>query len=113
VAHVAVTVDRSTSPAGTVTLYIDGQPDGAPYRSSTCGERDHRLPLLIGGTYLNASVLSTEYALDEIEVFDRALSPTEIHAIYNAGSGGKCKPLPCIGDCDGNGGVTVYEIITW
>ncbi|MBP1686035.1 MAG: hypothetical protein H6Q33_2178 [Deltaproteobacteria bacterium] len=111
--HVAVTVDRSTSPAGTVTLYIDGQPDGAPVQNLPPAESaTTALPLLIGGTYLNASVLSTEYALDEIEVFDRALSPTEIHAIYNAGSGGKCKPLPCIGDCDGNGGVTVYEIIT-
>jgi hypothetical protein len=32
--------------------------------------------------------------VDEVEVFDRALSDAEIAAIYNAGSAGKCRPLP-------------------
>jgi hypothetical protein len=30
--------------------------------------------------------------IDEVEVFRRALTPTEIFNIYNAGSAGKCKP---------------------
>ncbi len=31
-------------------------------------------------------------ALDEVDVYDRALSAGEVQAIYNAGSAGKCKP---------------------
>jgi len=111
--HVAVTVDRSTSPAGTVTLYIDGAADGSPIQNlSPTESATSALSLVIGGTYLDASALSTEYALDEIEVFSRVLTPGEINAIYTAGSAGKCKPTPCIGDCDQNGSVTVNEIIT-
>jgi hypothetical protein len=30
--------------------------------------------------------------IDEVEVFNRALDPLEVLAIYNAGSFGKCKP---------------------
>jgi CSLREA domain-containing protein len=111
--HVAVSVDRSTSAAGTVTLYIDGTPDGPPIKNLPPAENaTSALPLLIGGTYLDRSLLSTEYALDEIEIFSRALMPTEIKGIYNAGSAGKCKPIPCGGDCDGDGQVTVNELIT-
>jgi hypothetical protein len=29
--------------------------------------------------------------LDEVEIFNRALSATEIQALYHAGSAGKCK----------------------
>lgn len=36
--------------------------------------------------------------IDEVEIFNRALSPIEIQALYNAGSAGKCKP-----DTDGDG----------
>ena len=31
-------------------------------------------------------------SIDEVDLFSRALSASEIQAIYNAGSGGKCKP---------------------
>ena len=36
--------------------------------------------------------------IDEVEIFNRALSASEIQAIDNAGSAGKCKP-----DADGDG----------
>src|SRR5262249_11061457 len=32
-------------------------------------------------------------AIDEVEVFNRALSGSEIAAIFNAGSYGKCQPI--------------------
>ncbi len=32
--------------------------------------------------------------IDEVDLFNRALSPAEIQAIYNAGSAGKCVPPP-------------------
>jgi hypothetical protein len=35
--------------------------------------------------------------LDEVEIFNRALSSSEIQAIYNAGSAGKCKTTPPVG----------------
>ena len=30
--------------------------------------------------------------MDELSIYNRALSQSEIQAIYNAGSGGKCVP---------------------
>src|SRR5207302_9028918 len=47
-------------------------------------------PTLIGYTDVNP------YAglIDELEIFDRALSGDEIRAIYLADSAGKCKPAP-------------------
>ena len=33
--------------------------------------------------------------LDELGIYNRALSAAEILAIYNAGSAGKCPPPPC------------------
>ncbi|HVE57202.1 MAG TPA: LamG-like jellyroll fold domain-containing protein, partial [Pyrinomonadaceae bacterium] len=44
--------------------------------------------------------------IDEVELFDRALSPSEIQAIYNAGSFGKCKSVNNLSkylDVDGDG----------
>jgi hypothetical protein len=32
--------------------------------------------------------------IDEVQVFERALSESEVQAIYNAGSAGECKPIP-------------------
>ena len=32
--------------------------------------------------------------IDEVEIYDRALSPRQIRAIFEAGSAGKCKKLP-------------------
>ena len=37
---------------------------------------------------------STPSLVDEVDLFDRALSQSEIQAIYNAGSAGKCKGSP-------------------
>ncbi|MEY2526127.1 MAG: hypothetical protein QOE73_898 [Verrucomicrobiota bacterium] len=41
---------------------------------------------------IGASNQSTSRIIDEVELFNRALSPTEIGSIYAAGSAGKCKP---------------------
>ena len=63
------------SSAADVSLKIGhrGNPDDTP------GSTDPR------GFYMNGLV-------DEVEFFNRALSPEEIAGIYNAGSGGKCMP---------------------
>jgi hypothetical protein len=37
--------------------------------------------------------------IDEVEIYDRALTDTEIQAIFNAGSAGKCKNTPPVATC--------------
>jgi hypothetical protein len=70
-------------------LYVDGVLDATSVR-------DHPLPtnayeVRIGS---NAEEPFREWngQIDEVEIFDRALSASEILAIYNAGPDGKCPP---------------------
>lgn len=78
--HVAVTKSGST-----VIFYLDGVA-GAPQTYN---------PVL--GFTTNAVIAASgqpdPVLFDEIEVFNRALSQTEIQSIFNASSSGKCKPL--------------------
>jgi hypothetical protein len=91
---VAVTVQRSSSsPIG--TFYINGAPAGTftPITSNL----DSSSPLLIGASFLAGltglpNVGRHEFTIDELEIFKRSLAHTDIQAIYNAGSAGKCKP---------------------
>ncbi|HEY9174895.1 MAG TPA: LamG-like jellyroll fold domain-containing protein [Verrucomicrobiae bacterium] len=80
--HAAVSYDGTT-----VTLYLNGQPDG--FRAVDLN------------TVLNANGLTIGYRpggakwlgqLDEVMLFDRALTAGEIAAIYAAGSNGVCPP---------------------
>jgi len=77
--HVAVTKSGST-----VIFYLDGVADAPqtynPLFSFTTNA-------VIAGSDQSDPVL-----FDEIEVFNRALSQSEIQSIFNAGSAGKCKP---------------------
>jgi uncharacterized repeat protein (TIGR01451 family) len=87
--HVAVTVDR-TKPF--VTFYINGAPDqvaGTP--TSSFNASNTGLALLMGGTYETQLPLACDYVLDEVEIFKRVLTQTEIQSIINAGPSGKCK----------------------
>ena len=47
--------------------------------------------------------------IDEVGIYNRALSASEIQAIFNAGSAGKCKPCPA--DVNGDGTVNVLDLI--
>lgn len=55
------------------------------------------LPLTIGAEYHNPTSSANDYSrfftglVDEIGVYNRALSEAEIQSIYNAGSDGKCR----------------------
>ncbi|MBI2640165.1 MAG: hypothetical protein HYW90_04760 [Candidatus Sungbacteria bacterium] len=87
--HVAATRDGN----GTLSLYIDGQlkgtaeaanantTSGAPF---TLGAWDDRFGL----TELFSGLI------DEASAYNRALSASEVKAIFNAGSSGKCTNLP-------------------
>lgn len=81
--HIAATYDGSA-----MKLYIDGvEVANTPQTGAINPVAD---PIVIGRNYVVA-----EYAfdgqIDEVELFNRALSQAEIQAIYNAGSAGKCK----------------------
>jgi len=93
--HVAAVIERGTGPGGTdiIRLYIDGAQVGANSGVSL-GNISSGADLFIGGD----GVMTGRFALDEVEIFDRALSGQEIQAIFQAGSAGKCKPQqpPCI-----------------
>ncbi|MBI5100222.1 MAG: laminin G domain-containing protein [Nitrospirae bacterium] len=80
--HIALAATGSS-----ITLYIDGAVSASNPRSAISSTVS---PFRIGdnpdygGSAFNGLV-------DEVEIFDRALSLAEIQAIYNAGTAGKCR----------------------
>lgn len=83
--HVAMTHDGST-----LTIYVNGAADNSVGAGLI---RTSGAPLFIGARD-SLGALAQPFAglIDEVEVYDRALSGSEILAIFNAGSGGTCKP---------------------
>ena len=89
---VAVTVDRQLSGGTdtTITLYIDGVADGSLNLTLT-GSPDSTEPLIMGG---NAPFLDHDFydgQIDELELFGRALTASEVADLYDADSDGKCR----------------------
>lgn len=80
--HVAVTVDRA-QPSQAVRFYLNAAADPPLALPSAFGNIDTTANLRIGGI---------ETFIDEVELFNRALTAAELQAIYNAGAAGKCKP---------------------
>ena len=75
-----------TRSGDTYTIYVNGEAVGTDTCSRTVPNAD--IPLMIGqaeGFYFNGS-------LDEVTIYDRALSDSEIAAIYYAGGAGKDNP---------------------
>ena len=100
--HVAVTLDRSSSDGG--HIYVDGVPvlDFDPTVLS--GSLSNSAPVRIG--VHPQSDLNCWYkgVIDEPTIYRRALTNTEITALYAAGSAGKCKV-----DTDGDGLTDLQE----
>lgn len=86
--HVAVTVQGGGRGFGQVVFYINGVLAGT--FTPHLGSVNNGLPLWIGETRVPGP--RGEIAIDELEIFNRALVQSEIQSIYNAGSAGKCKP---------------------
>lgn len=89
--HVAVTYD---SPSGVLSVYVDGELDGQTNLEPGTIPTIHNLPASIGTDLsVNGGNPDTvfEGLIDELALYERALSPFEIQAIFNAGSAGKCK----------------------
>jgi triacylglycerol esterase/lipase EstA (alpha/beta hydrolase family) len=85
--HLAFTYNR---PAGLLTLYRNGlqvaQKSVGTFANDTAGD-----------IYLGHRPRATNQfagSLDEVSLYNRALTPEEIAAIYASGSAGKCVPAP-------------------
>jgi hypothetical protein len=88
--HVAITVDRD-SPTG-IRFYYDGVQvgnTGNPIPRS--GSLASPAPLRIGG-HSQTATGGLRGRLDEVELFDRVLWPSEIVTLVRADSVGKCRP---------------------
>ena len=102
--HVSATYDSGTGVAG---IYFNGVLENT---LNTSGLIDIvSKPFQIGG-FSDPSFTGGFFngLIDEVDVFSRALSASEIQAIYNAGSAGKCPPIsnnPPIARCQN---VTVF-----
>ena len=85
--HVTVTVDPTVG-----HLYVDGNPAGSPFTPRP-GSLSNLTDLRIGRTNLNpcGSDLFWQGDIDEVEIFNEALSQTEVTVIAAAGTKGKCK----------------------
>ena len=88
--HVAAVRDDA---AKTIELYVNGNLEGSksyagkiPVSSRATSTWE---AVALWGDYFNGD-------LDEVEIYNRALSDSEIQAIFNAGSAGKCKLPPII-----------------
>jgi len=100
--HIAVTVAHSTN---TVTFYINGSPDiqQPAVPTLTAGSTSNSSVLLIGNGRLIPPDDLVEITIDELEIFNRAITVQEVQDIFNAGPAGKCKrkivtAVPGMGD---------------
>lgn len=89
--HVAAVYDAATR---TLRLYINGQLVATDVLEGTLGQDafENDEPLLIGAGDLGGNIRDFfDGLIDEVELFDRALTQAEIQSIYNADDG---KTLP-------------------
>jgi hypothetical protein len=78
-----------TKTSGTYTIWINGVPSSGTSQTNITPIPRPTAPLTIG----EAEGLGYfDGLIDEVEIFTRALGASELQAIFNAGSAGKCKP---------------------
>ncbi len=82
--HVSATLSTDAGGVRIVKNYVDASSSGAVGLS---GDITSPAPLLIGGDGIDGG----QIAIDELEIFDRALTQPEIQALFDAGSAGKCR----------------------
>ena len=84
--HIAGSYDGAS-----MSVYVNGVLDGGPFVTSI-PVPTNTLPLRIGADSTGANRFTGW--IDEVELFNRGLSSSEILAIVAAGPAGKCKPQP-------------------
>lgn len=82
--HVAMTFEPSS---GQYLLYVNGAEVAAMSSPGDNLANDHEVSIGREESYLNRYFTGL---IDELAIYNRALSSAEIQAIYNAGSAGKC-----------------------
>ena len=97
--HLALTFDGSAT-----AIYVDGVAQtivtatgGNP---GIWGNFPNPTVALLGAEQDGAAGTAFQGLIDEVTLYDRALSRTEVTAISRAGSGGKCKPAVCTPGAD-------------
>ena len=82
--HVAVTMDRD----GAMKIYLDGNYRVQDSNISDVGDLDADQPLVIGCRYEGATVTQVMNGpTDDVRIYNRVLSSTEIKSIWNNGNG--------------------------
>ena len=89
--HVAATVRRTGSPNGVIRWYLDGVAHGTSVPGHP-GSLVNKFPLRIGANGAANPGAFFNGMLDEVEIFNRVLTATEVQNIFLAGSSGKCRP---------------------
>jgi hypothetical protein len=91
--HVAVTVQRNSTAGG--HIYIDGQVV-LTFDPTVCpGDLSNTGPFRIGNHATPGLQAFYHGIIDEVSLYNCALTTSEIQSVYNAGSAGKCaEPLP-------------------
>lgn len=88
--HVAVSVTRNSATG--LVLYVDGVASPPFDPTPRSGSISNTAPLRVGGPCPGfSSATHFRGNIDEVEIFNRALTAAEVQAIYNAGSSGKCR----------------------
>jgi len=85
--HIAVTVNRTS---GAVAFYVNGSQVNTTGVPMPGGSINNTLPLLIGESRLPGAGQAA-ITLDELELFKRVLTQSEIQSVVNATGLGKCK----------------------
>lgn len=111
--HVAVTVARTSAASATVTLYVNGV--ASVPMTIAVGSTSNVSPLWIGKSRLQILLQSDfrEGAVDEVEIFKRAITASEVQQIFNAGTLGKCKTTikgMKFNDINGNGTREISDV---
>jgi PKD repeat protein len=88
---IAYTFDNAS---GNQSLYVDGVSVASGTTAKRVGYDAH--PVIIGAEFENEALVTFyKGAIDEVALYNRALSASEIQATFNAGSAGKCHTTPC------------------
>ena len=78
-----------TYDGSSLALFVDGALDGSMAVSGSIITTTQ--PVRIGGGAPAGAPLHFQGLIDEVSIYDRALTAVEIQAIFNAGSAGKIK----------------------
>jgi hypothetical protein len=89
--YIAATWDGTTTNSNNVKLYINGAFVQSWTKTTPLNSTNESLT--IGSMKPTTYYHPTNGLIDEVEIYNRALSAAEIQAIYNAGSAGKCKVI--------------------